>query len=678
MSNVVEILVKGKDESGAKTLDKQATGARNVGKETKKAAGGLGIFKMAAAGVAGVGLVNFFKSANSEARDSQKVNAQTAAVLKSTGGAAKITAAQVGALATAISNKTGIDDEQIQSSENMLLTFTNVRNEVGKGNDVFSQATQIVTDMSAALGQDSKNSAIQLGKALNDPIKGITALSRVGVTFTQQQKDQIATMVKSGNTLGAQKVILAELTKEFGGSAKAQATAGAKASVAWGNFKEAVGTALIPVLDSLANWFVGKGIPMLQNMLTYVQKNAGTWKQDLTPAWNTAVSVGKTLAGVVKDILDFLRDHPAVAKAAALGVGGLGVAYKLANGPLGTFIKLLGSFGRGGGAAAGSGGQLSGVLGKIGIAAAAAAGGYMLLDHAFNSNAEHASLSKDVMQNLTEAFGKSKGAIDANVSAAQRYNLESTGIAKKAANAGITLDQLTTALVGPRQGFDNLISVWKRMGNPSAQTLDAFRSLRAQMALAQDKTYETAKAFYAAGSATMTAAQRASAWRDVLSKVPKRTDIYVTAHDNASTIASRVKKAIDMLRNKEIDITTYVQNVIMPSVTGQTRRKSGRGDAAGGVFHDRHYASGGATSDPGYGTTITDEYGPEIKRLPNGTMIYPAGQSAQMAKQWGGGGGPIVLEIKSSGSRLDDLLVELLRKAVRVRGGDVQLVLGRG
>jgi len=129
----------------------------------------------------GLGAVNFLKDSVGEAREAQKVGALTEQVIKTTGGAAAVTAKQVESLSTAISNKTGIDDEQIQSSANMLLTFTNVKNQVGAGNDVFNQATQTITDMSAALGQDGKTSAVQLGKALNDPIKGITALQRVGV-----------------------------------------------------------------------------------------------------------------------------------------------------------------------------------------------------------------------------------------------------------------------------------------------------------------------------------------------------------------------------------------------------------------------------------------------------------------------------------------------------------------
>src|SRR6188768_2803829 len=75
--------------------------------------------------------------------------------------------------------------------------------------------------MSVALGTDMKTSAMQVGKALNDPIKGLSRLTKVGVTFTDAQRAQVKAMQESGDMAGAQKVILAELTKEFGGSAEA-------------------------------------------------------------------------------------------------------------------------------------------------------------------------------------------------------------------------------------------------------------------------------------------------------------------------------------------------------------------------------------------------------------------------------------------------------------------------
>jgi Prophage tail length tape measure protein len=150
-------------------------------------------------------------------QESENAIAQTAAVLKSTGGQAGVTADQVTNLATKFQNLTTFSDEEVRSAENMLLTFTNI------SSDIFPQTTEAVLDMSQALGQDLKSSSIQLGKALNDPISGLTSLGRVGVKFTQETKDQIKVLVEHGKTLEAQKIILGELSTEFGGSATAAA-----------------------------------------------------------------------------------------------------------------------------------------------------------------------------------------------------------------------------------------------------------------------------------------------------------------------------------------------------------------------------------------------------------------------------------------------------------------------
>lgn len=194
----------------------------------------------------------------------QQITTQTAAALKSTGGAAGVTAKQVRDLANEINNYSTLDDDAVQSGENMLLTFTNIRNEAGKNNDIFTQTTKIMADMSVALGQDTKSSALQLGKALNDPIRGVTALQRVGVSFTEQQRNQIKALVDSGRTMQAQKLILGELNKEFGGSAK---KAGSTFAGAMFHLKDALSDTLrdaliplLPGLTKLAKW-AGKVLP---------------------------------------------------------------------------------------------------------------------------------------------------------------------------------------------------------------------------------------------------------------------------------------------------------------------------------------------------------------------------------------------------------------------------------
>jgi hypothetical protein len=247
----------GQHEHALKKLSDETSRASRAGKAFGGAfAGGIksgvGIAVGALALLKGVGSVHdFVTSSISEARESQKVGATTTAIIKATGGAAKISADQIGSLSTAISNKTGIDDEAIQSGSNLLLTFKNVRNEAGLGNDVFNRATQSAVDLSKA-GFGSISSASKgLGKALNDPVKGISALNKAGVTFTQSQKDQIKALVKSGDVLGAQKIILGEVEHQVGGVAKASTTAGEKLKVAWDNGKESLGTKLLPALDTV-------------------------------------------------------------------------------------------------------------------------------------------------------------------------------------------------------------------------------------------------------------------------------------------------------------------------------------------------------------------------------------------------------------------------------------------
>ncbi len=192
-----------------------------------------------------------FRFAFGEATESAKVGAQTNAVIKSTGKAAGITAKHVGNLATRISNYAGIDDEAIQQGENLLLTFTKIRNGVGKGNHVFDQATVAATNMGVALGTDTASAAMMLGKALNDPAKGYSRLMRSGVSFTQQQIDQIKTLQKNGKMMDAQKIILREVNKEFGGSAAAQAQPLEKVKVALSNVAEAAGGVLLPAVNKL-------------------------------------------------------------------------------------------------------------------------------------------------------------------------------------------------------------------------------------------------------------------------------------------------------------------------------------------------------------------------------------------------------------------------------------------
>lgn len=299
MSDVtLKYLLFGEDRTASKTLrnlggeaDKagsrlEGIGARlgGLGKATALAVGGAAVAGVAALTAATVGGV-------SAAAEYQTLSLKTEAVLKSTGNAANQSTKAILDRAAALETMSGVDEAMIINGQNVLATFTNVRDLAGEGNDIFNRATGAALDMSVALGQDMQSSVTQLGKALNDPIKGVVALSKVGVTFTQQQKDQIQALVKSGDTLGAQKVILSELNKEFGGTAEAAgkgfAGAMARAQDAVSDAFREVGTSLLPVLANLADWFVREGMPAIRGF-------AETALPILKAGWDAAVDVVQT------------------------------------------------------------------------------------------------------------------------------------------------------------------------------------------------------------------------------------------------------------------------------------------------------------------------------------------------------------------------------------------------
>lgn len=207
-------------------------------------------------------------TALNSAMESQTVLTQLDAVLESTGRAAGMSREALIGLADQFQKTTRFSDEAILSGENMLLTFTNI------GKNVFPQATETILNMSTALGQDLQSSAIQLGKALQDPILGVTALRRVGVNFNEEQAKIIENLVKTNQLEEAQKLILRELATEFGGSAVAAGkTFAGQLDILKNQFdevQESIGNAFIPVLEHALEViipYVEKYLPMFADFL---------------------------------------------------------------------------------------------------------------------------------------------------------------------------------------------------------------------------------------------------------------------------------------------------------------------------------------------------------------------------------------------------------------------------
>ena len=180
------------------------------------------------------------------AAEQEKVMSQVESILRSTGHSANLTSIQLDSMAKGLASVTRFGDEAILSVERILLTFTNLKDEV------FPEALGLTLDMAEAFGVDTKSAATQLGKALNDPVKGFTALRRIGISFTAEQEASIKRFAKQNDIISAQKVILDELQVEIGGVSKNSgqlATRLALLDEAWGDFQERLGQSLEPLLS---------------------------------------------------------------------------------------------------------------------------------------------------------------------------------------------------------------------------------------------------------------------------------------------------------------------------------------------------------------------------------------------------------------------------------------------
>lgn len=246
---------------------------------TKLGKSAIGLGAAFGVGFAGVNtLVNVFRDSIAEAQEAIKVNAATAQIIKATGSAANVTADQVADLSQRLSEQVAVDDELIQSSANLILTFKNVRNEGTGLAAIFDRTVLAAQDLAAAGFGDAESAAKMLGKALNDPERGLTALSRAGVTFTQQQKDQIKTLIQGGDVLAAQQVILAEVESQVGGVAGATATGIDRFTVYFDNLKEEIGLAILPFINALINGV----IPAISTVTDLVRNSSKFFEENKT------------------------------------------------------------------------------------------------------------------------------------------------------------------------------------------------------------------------------------------------------------------------------------------------------------------------------------------------------------------------------------------------------------
>jgi hypothetical protein len=311
-----------------KKLTAATQGAQNslagLGKKASGIAKGIG----RVVGALGLSLgfsamVRGFKDATNAAEQAQVANDRIDAIAKSMnefGNQAEKTTKRIKEYAESQSLTLGVDDEVIKATQAKLLTFRELTKTADKMNGSFDRATKASIDMAAAGFGSAESNAVALGKALNDPIKGVTSLTRMGIQLTKEQRNMVKAMVETreasaavavglfedekayndfskaqveaganakdiakifkaeltpaqyelfvqlkstSDMLGAQDLILKEIESQVGGTSAATVTAAKRMEIAFGEIQEVVGAVLLPILEKFSAWTVSI-LPHLQ------------------------------------------------------------------------------------------------------------------------------------------------------------------------------------------------------------------------------------------------------------------------------------------------------------------------------------------------------------------------------------------------------------------------------
>jgi hypothetical protein len=380
----------------------------------------------------------------------------------------------------ALEDSTTVDDKAIQNAQNLLLTFQDIDK---KG---FQPTLEAAIDLNAALGGDDQSLQgvlLQVGKAVNDPLRGLTALRRSGVSFTKAEQDKIKALVKSNDLYGAQQVILHALNTQFGGAAAAQADTYAGKMRRVGDAVEdaqmALATAFLPVLEKVGDK-LGDLLKDPQS-LAAIEDFGKTLADGLDDAieiagqlpWGAIGSTFKLMGEGAKTALELFTSAPPWLQTAVLTGWGLN---KLTGGAAGNIIGALGSglikgvLGMNAGVVNINAGVVNGGLGGPGGLPLAAGGGALLV-----------ALTAGTLAAIAVAFVASQMVPQDPFAHPGDVITPGRGFGRPAEHGqrGMVLDRGTTA-ASVREGTDPLTSEFKRSRATSAQLVSLARQEQAR------------------------------------------------------------------------------------------------------------------------------------------------------------------------------------------------------
>lgn len=213
-------------------------------------------FAAVTSAAATLGGIRFLESTVKDAVELARAEASLSSQVKDVGAQAGVTTGSLDRLATTVQNQQAIFAGTVKGGESLLLTFHEIRNEAGAGNDIFNRTIKVAGGLANVFGTDLNPQVVQLGRALENPLTGILALQRAKIALPESLKEQVKTLAQQGDLLGAQRVLLDELESRYvsAGAAIAKADPFQQFSVSLKQFKTDVGKDFLPIATELLDF----------------------------------------------------------------------------------------------------------------------------------------------------------------------------------------------------------------------------------------------------------------------------------------------------------------------------------------------------------------------------------------------------------------------------------------
>lgn len=267
---------------------------------------------------AAAGLIRFIGSSVQAAQEAEQSQLRLNQAFKTFPALANVNIDVLRKLNTQMSFKTKFDDDALASGEAVLGQFKLTGLQI-------KELIPLVADYAARTGQDIPSAATALGRAF---LGNTRALKTIGINFKA-----------TGDTAKDYTTIVGLLRQKVGGFAEAEGrTFSGRLEILktqFGELKESIGRAILPVLSTMANFFVAKLIPALSDFAGILVRTFGPTIRALIDsfrtAWNLLFPVVKDIAAVIGiTLLGALKLLAAILKPLAPVIAAVGTALLVA------------------------------------------------------------------------------------------------------------------------------------------------------------------------------------------------------------------------------------------------------------------------------------------------------------------------------------------------------------